>query len=62
MREIRLSGSEGGGTESNRFSLPLSKVPPVHLSTVDHPGAAAAQVRRSSHNRGVGAAMALAAS
>jgi hypothetical protein len=24
MREIRLSGSEGGGTELNRFSLPLS--------------------------------------
>ena len=23
MREIRLSGSEGGGTETNRFSLPL---------------------------------------
>ena len=24
MREIRLSGSEGGGSETNRFSLPLS--------------------------------------
>ena len=24
MREIRPSGSEGGGTEFNRFSLPLS--------------------------------------
>jgi len=24
MREIRQSGSEGGGTETNRFSLPLS--------------------------------------
>jgi hypothetical protein len=24
MREIRLSGSEGGGTETNRSSLPLS--------------------------------------
>jgi hypothetical protein len=24
MREIRPSGSEGGGTEINRFSLPLS--------------------------------------
>ena len=24
MREIRQSGSEGGGTEINRFSLPLS--------------------------------------
>jgi hypothetical protein len=23
MREIRLSGSEGGGTEYNPFSLPL---------------------------------------
>jgi len=26
MREIRLSGSEGGGFEPNRFSLPLSWV------------------------------------
>ena len=26
MREIRLSGSEGGGFECNRFSLPLSDV------------------------------------
>jgi hypothetical protein len=25
MREIRLSGSEGGGLEFNRISLPLSK-------------------------------------
>ena len=24
MREIRTSGSEGGGSEFNRFSLPLS--------------------------------------
>jgi hypothetical protein len=24
MRETRLSGSEGGGNEPNRFSLPLS--------------------------------------
>ena len=24
MREIRLHGSEGGGIEINRFSLPLS--------------------------------------
>ena len=24
MREIRMSGSEGGGTEYNLFSLPLS--------------------------------------
>ena len=24
MREIRLSGSEGGGTQINEFSLPLS--------------------------------------
>jgi hypothetical protein len=24
MREIRTSGSEGGGIETNRFSLPLS--------------------------------------
>ena len=26
MREIRLHGSEGGGTELNRSSLPLSKL------------------------------------
>ena len=26
MREIRLSGSEGGGAELNRLSLPLSQV------------------------------------
>jgi hypothetical protein len=25
MRENRLSGSEGGGIELNRFSLPLSR-------------------------------------
>jgi hypothetical protein len=25
MREIRLSGSEGGGNEPNRYSLPLYK-------------------------------------
>ena len=25
MREIRLSGSEGGGFEFNRLSLPLSE-------------------------------------
>ena len=25
MRENRQSGSEGGGTETNRFSLPLSR-------------------------------------
>ena len=28
MREIRLSGSEGGGAELNRPSLPLSKTQP----------------------------------
>ena len=27
MREIRPSGSEGGGFELNRLSLPLSKAP-----------------------------------
>jgi len=27
MREIRPSGSEGGGTETNRSFLPLSKQP-----------------------------------
>ncbi len=26
MREIRLSGSEGGGFELNRFSLPLLRI------------------------------------
>jgi len=26
MREIRLSGSEGGGDELNRLSLPLSLI------------------------------------
>jgi hypothetical protein len=26
MREIRLSGSEGGGVEINRLSLPLSSI------------------------------------
>jgi len=34
MREIRLYGSEGGGTETNRFLLPLSS-----LSLVSHSGA-----------------------
>jgi len=29
MREIRPSGSEGGGTEANRFSLPLSVIGPL---------------------------------
>ena len=27
MRETRPSGSEGGGIELNRFSLPLSRYP-----------------------------------
>jgi hypothetical protein len=31
MREIRLSGSEGGGDELNRLSLPLSLVPALRL-------------------------------
>jgi hypothetical protein len=38
MREIRLSGSEGGGTEFNRFSLPLSTQTADH-SAVDKVGA-----------------------
>jgi len=29
MREIRLSGSEGGGAESNRSSLPLYIIAPL---------------------------------
>jgi hypothetical protein len=34
MREIRQSGSEGGGTETNRSFLPLSSpfAPPVQMS------------------------------
>jgi hypothetical protein len=35
MRETRLSGSEGGGIEFNRFSLPLSR------ACRNHPGAGA---------------------
>ena len=35
MREIRLSGSEGGGTEFNRFSLPLSERMREKLRTVE---------------------------
>jgi putative endonuclease len=35
MREIRTSGSEGGGIESNRFSLPLSGIKqPRHCSSM----------------------------
>ena len=37
MREIRLSGSEGGGIEFNRFSLPLS--PSVDESAAGKAGA-----------------------
>ena len=32
MRENRLSGSEGGGTEANQFLLPLSGVVPINSS------------------------------
>ena len=32
MREIRTSGSEGGGVEPNRPSLPLSCVPRMILN------------------------------
>jgi hypothetical protein len=35
MREIRLSGSEGGGNELNRFSLPLSPTTTVSSVTRD---------------------------
>ena len=31
MRETRPSGSEGGGTEINRLSLPLSQAPWTRL-------------------------------
>ncbi len=37
MREIRTSGSEGGGTEPNRFSLPLSELT-VAKATAPHVG------------------------
>jgi len=33
MREIRTSGSEGGGIETNRRSLPLSVTPAMLRST-----------------------------
>jgi hypothetical protein len=38
MREIRQSGSEGGGDETNRLSLPLSRVGsnPVRLKLKLH--------------------------
>ena len=32
MREIRLSGLEGGGAELNRLSLPLSKIVTILLA------------------------------
>jgi hypothetical protein len=41
MREIRLSSSEGGGIESNRLSLPLSKVPPAQVFLKQRRGRAA---------------------
>lgn len=34
MRENRTYGSEGGGTETNRFSLPLSEKRDTYLSSV----------------------------
>ncbi len=39
MREIRTSGSEGGGIEANRCSLPLSVLPGISI------GATASQFR-----------------
>ena len=48
MRETRLSGSEGGGTESNRLSLPLSTFRPfgaAHLDQHIHFGICAAGKR-----------------
>ncbi len=35
MREIRLSGSEGGGAETNQLSLPLSRQ--AHQAKGGHP-------------------------
>ena len=37
MREIRTSGSEGGGAELNRLSLPLSRVPDLARASGTHP-------------------------
>ena len=37
MREIRLSGSEGGGFECNRFSLPLSTPFPPQGAALQFP-------------------------
>jgi hypothetical protein len=34
MREIRLSGSEGGGDELNRLSLPLSADPLIFQASL----------------------------
>jgi len=36
MRENRQSGSEGGGTEPNRFSLPLSNLITHYVQTAHH--------------------------
>jgi hypothetical protein len=60
MREIRLSGSEGGGLEFNRFSLPLSKsgsVRPHSLFTgagrLNHQRSRITAGRRPRHNKAV---------
>jgi hypothetical protein len=41
MRETRLSGSEGGGIEFNRFSLPLSSALAVIATVKNGAGVAA---------------------
>ena len=52
MREIRLSGSEGGGTEFNQLSLPLSKA--LRAGSIDagsntgYPALAARMIRSTS--------------
>ena len=50
MRQIRTSGSEGGGCETNRFSLPLSEDVPrssgLELWMPTFAGKAAVEVKR----------------
>ncbi len=50
MREIRTSGSEGGGIELNRSSLPLSKSadPPIEAQDLPkNPRSASQSLKRS---------------
>ena len=45
MREIRQSGSEGGGAEINRPSLPLSYLPTLRSLRLRHSGGSASIAR-----------------